>query len=322
VTVAIYASTRRSASGALALFLMAVSISVWTIGYSLEIAGTNLETKYFWGVIQYFGIAFAPYGWLLFSISYGDLSKILSRRFVVLTALVPSITVLLALTTKWHGLIWGEFHIEQQGNFSALGVTHGFWFTWVHLVYSYIILLIGTVLLARVLLRRQGMYRGQVAAMLVAVLAPWISNALYLTGNSPIPYLDLTPFAFTVSVAALAWGIFGFHLVDITPLARDSVVDSMREGMIVLDARANIVDINNAAARMIGVPVANAIGRTAGDVFSPWSHLVERFRNVMDAKDEISVGEGEAKRRKWSFNPGLIWLNVSATSWTPKMSSL
>ena len=293
--VAIYAWMRRSATGALPLFLMAVSILVWTAGYSLEVAGANLESKYFWGVIQYFGIAFAPYGWLIFAIVYSDNAKIISRRFITLTALIPSITVLLALTTKWHGLIWSEYHINQQGSFSAIDASYGPWF-WVHFAYSYIILLIGTVLLARTLWRRQGMYRGQIVAMLVAVLTPWIGNALYLTGNSPIPYLDLTPFAFTVTVAALAWAIFGFHLVDITPLARDSVVDSMREGMIVLDVRGNIVDINNAAARMVGVSVANAIGKTAADVFSPWSHLVERFRNMLEAKDEISVGQGEAQR--------------------------
>ncbi len=77
------------------------------------------------------------------------------------------------------------------------------------------------------------MYRGQIFALLIAVLAPWIGNALYLTGNSPIPHLDLTPFAFTVTIAAVAWAILGFHLVDIAPLARDIVVDAMREGMIV-----------------------------------------------------------------------------------------
>ena len=70
----------------------------------------------------------------------------------------------------------------------------------------------------------------------------------------------------------------------------------MRDGMIVLDVRGNIVDINNAAALMIGVPVANAIGKTANDVFQPWSHLVERFRNVMEGKGELFVGEGEARR--------------------------
>jgi PAS domain S-box-containing protein len=295
VAVAIYAWMRRLATGALPLFLLAVSIFIWVVGYALEITGTDLETKYLWGAIQYVGIAFSTYSWLMFSIVYSDQAKIITRRFIAWTVLIPVITVFLALTTKWHGLIWSEYHIEKQNDFSALGVSHGPWF-FVHFSYSYLILLIGAVLLARVLWRRRGMYRGQVIAMLVAVLAPWISNILYLTGNSPIPYLDPTSFAFTITVAALAWAIFGFHLVDITPLARDRVLDSMREGMIVLDVRGNVLDINSAAARMIGIPVASAIGRTADDIFHPWSLLVERFRHVMDAKDEISVGEGEAER--------------------------
>jgi len=295
--VVAYAWTRRSAKGALPLFVLAVFVLEWIISYSLEIMGIGLETKYFWGVMEYIGIAFVPYVWLIFSIAYSGQEGILSRRFLVLTAFIPAITVLLAWTTRWHGLVWSEYHIaSQQGVFSALEVSHGPWF-FVHFAYSYGALLIGAFLLVRVLFSRKGMYRGQVAAMLIAVLAPWIGNALFLTGNSPIPYLDLTPFAFTVSVAAVAWAVFGFRLVDITPLARDSVVDSMREGMIVLDMRGNVVDINNAAARMIGIPAADAIGKTAIDVFSPWSHLVERFRNVMETKDEIFVGVGEAKRR-------------------------
>ncbi len=293
--VVVYAWMRRSTNGAFALFVLAVFILEWIVSYSLEVMGIGLETKYFWGVVEYIGIAFVPYGWLIFSIAYSGQEQIISRRFLTLTALIPSITVLLAWTTRWHGLVWSEYHIAGQGDFSALGVSHGPWF-FVHLAYSYIIILIGAFLLVRVLFQRKGMYRGQIAAMLVAVLAPWVGNALFLTGNSPIPYLDLTPFAFTVTVAFVAWAVFGFRLVDITPLARDRVVDSMREGMVVLDTRGNIVDINTAAAHMIGVSVASAIGKPAVDIFSPWSHLVERFRNVMDGKDEIAVGQGEAKR--------------------------
>jgi len=296
VIVAISAWMRRSTAGARVLSLMAAAIFLWDVAYALEITGVELETKYFWGTIQYIGIAYSTYGWLIFAIIYSGYAKILSRRFIVLTALIPNITILLALTTKWHGLIWSNYYLDQQGDFFKFGVTHGSWF-WVHFAYSYGMLLIGMILLTRALFLRQGMYRGQVISMLIAVLAPWVGNILYFTGNSPIPYLDLTPFALTIAVAALAWAIFGFHLVDIAPLARDRVVDSMREGMIVLDVRANIVDINNAAARMIGVSAAQAIGRTAADVFSPWSHLVERFRNVLDARDEFSVGEGAAKRR-------------------------
>ncbi len=295
--VAVYTWIRRSANGALALFVLAVFVFEWIVSYLLEVMGTGLETKYFFGVLEYIGIAFVPYSWLIFSIVYSGQEQVVSRRFLALTALIPFITVLLAWTTRWHGLVWSEYRIASQGDFSALEViSHGPWFP-VHLAYSYISLLIGAFFLVRILFRRKGMYRGQIAAMLIAVLAPWVGNVLFLTGNSPIPYLDLTPFAFTVSVAAVAWAVFGFRLVDITPLARDQVVDSMREGMIVLDVRANIVDINNAAARMIGVLAANALGKPAADIFQPWSHLVERFRNVMEARDEITVGEGEAIRR-------------------------
>lgn len=294
--VAVYAWNRRSANGAPALLFLSLAIAEWIVAYAMEVAGVGLSSKLIWGKIQYFGIAFSPYAWLIFSINYSTPSRILSRRTLLFLAAVPAITVLLALTTEWHGLIWQEFHLDRQGDFSALGVTHGIWF-WIHFAYSYIILLIGTVLLVRTLLRNHSLYRSQAYALLIAVLAPWLGNALYLTGNSPIPYLDLTPFAFTISVAALAWAVFGFHLIDITPLARDLVVEGIRDGMIVIDMRGYVVDINRAASEMIGFPAIQSVGQLAVDVLRPWSHLVERFRNVTDAADEIIVGEGVSQRR-------------------------
>jgi hypothetical protein len=31
--------------------------------------------------------------------------------------------------------------------------------------------------------------------------APWLGNALYMTGFSPFPHLDLTPFAFGLTMS-------------------------------------------------------------------------------------------------------------------------
>lgn len=295
VITAIYTWRRRSANGAAALSLMSITILVWTVGYSLEIAGTTLETKYFWGVTQYIGIAFSSYAWLIFSFNFSNEERPIPNRWVILTAIIPTITVVLALTTRFHGLIWSEYHIDQQGTFSALSVTHGTWF-FVHLVYSYLCLLIGAIFIIRAIIYRQGMYRGQAIAMGIAVLAPWIGNALYLTGHSPIPYLDLTPFALTVTTSALTWALFGFRLIDLSPIARDRIIESMQDGMIVLDTHGNIVDINHAAARMIGLPLADAIGEHSSHVFQPWPQLVERFRNVMEADEQISIGVGNATR--------------------------
>ncbi|HMB25402.1 MAG TPA: histidine kinase N-terminal 7TM domain-containing protein, partial [Anaerolineales bacterium] len=214
IFIAIFAYTHRSARGARELSFLASMLALWSVGYIMEISGTDLATKYQSGVFQYIAIPLAPYAWMMFCIVYNAQTKLNSRRFLFLAAVIPVITILIAQTNRWHGLLWSEYRVDRVGDFSGLGVSHGPWF-FVHLIYSYLNLLVGAVLIVMAVWRKQGLYQGQVIALLAAVLAPWIGNILYLTGNSPIPYLDLTPLAFTVTTAALAWAIFGFRLVDI-----------------------------------------------------------------------------------------------------------
>src|SRR4030095_3420856 len=99
----------------------------------------------------------------------------------------------------------------------------------------------------------KGLFRRHNFILLIAVLTPWFGNMLYVLRLSPIPNLDITPFAFTISVVVFAWGIFSFKLVNLTPVARDLVVEKMPDGMIVLDAQGNVVDINPAVQKGLGV---------------------------------------------------------------------
>jgi PAS domain S-box-containing protein len=294
--VMVYAWSRRSAPNAVALALMAFSITEWLLGYALEIAGADLATKLFWGKSQYIGITLAPMAWVVFAYYHVNQGKRPTPRKMMPLAIIPIITVLLAFTTEFHGLVWKTIDIQQSGTFSALALSYGPWF-WVWSAYSYLLLLTGTVIILRSLGRIQGLYRGQTAALIIALVAPWLGNILYLAKLSPIPNLDLTPFAFAITVSGLAWAIFGYQLVNISPIARDLIVDGMVDGMIALDMRGKIADINLAAGRIIGVPISQAIGKSLADVLSPWPHIVERFREVVEASDEIVVGEGEARRQ-------------------------
>ena len=294
--VMIYAWQRRSSPNAVSLAIMALGITLWSLGYILEIAGADLTTKLFWGKTQYIGITFTPLAWLLFAYFQTNQGRRPNHRTMLALAAIPITTILLVFTTETHGLVWGTIEVYRAENFSVLNVSHGTWF-WVHSAYSYLLLLSGAVTILRGLGRMQGLFRGQAAALVVAVAAPWVGNVLYLSGFSPIPNLDLTPFAFTITLAGIAWGIFGYQLVNISPIARDLLVDNMTDGMIALDLRGRIADMNPAAARMIGVPVSQAIGKSPAEVLAPWPHVIERFRNVNEAQEEIVVGEGESRLR-------------------------
>ncbi|MFP4346121.1 MAG: histidine kinase N-terminal 7TM domain-containing protein [Anaerolineales bacterium] len=294
--IAVYMLPRRRAPGARELMVISGALALWAAGYALEIAAVDLATKHFWGQVQYVGIALIPYLWLMFVLAYTQQYYSWSWRKLRWLIIFPFITIGLVFTNSGHGLIWTTTYLKTNGALSVLGVIYGPWF-WLHFVFSYALLLAGAVLLLRAVRQSQALYRPQIWAVIIAVLSPWLGNALYLTGLTPVPGLDLTPFAFTLTLSALAWGIFGYRLGDIAPIARDLVVEGLREGMMVLDLRQRIVDINPAAARMVGIPARQALGKTVADVLAPWPHLVARFKDVLEGQEEIIVGRGETQRR-------------------------
>jgi PAS domain S-box-containing protein len=291
--VALYVWRRRAtASGGRALTLLALACAEWSLGYALEITGTGLPTKIFWGKSQYIGIVAIPLLWIIFAYTYSTRGIRMTRRMVGLLSIVPLITLILALTTESHGLIWENIRIRTVGTFSALEFVYGFWF-WINLGYAYILLGVGTFFIVRSFNRTRGLFRRQNTILLIAVLTPWVGNVLYVTDLSPI--LDITPFTFAISIAIFAWGIFHFKLVDLAPLARDLVVETTPEGMIVLDARGNIVDTNPAVQKALGLSVSEVIGQRAKDLFNAWPDLVEQYENRLEAQDEIVLGEGDSQ---------------------------
>lgn len=294
--VAFYSLRYRGAHGATALATLAVAIAEWSFAYSLEVMGADLATKLFWGKVEYLGIVITPLAWMVFTFNHANPGKRLNYRIMFFLVAIATTTFALVLFTEFHGLIWNQIHIDQGNGFSVLAVSHGLWF-WVHITYAYSLLLVGTFFMLRSIIRTQGSYRGQAVALIIAVVVPWIGNILYLFGFSPIPLLDPTPFAFTVTVVATTWGIFGFQLLALSPVARDNIVDNMLDGVIVVDIHNQIADINPSALRITGLTGQNIIGKPAAEVLSSWPELTEKYKDVMDALDEIGFGEG--KDRVW-----------------------
>jgi PAS domain S-box-containing protein len=291
VGLALLAWWRRQAPGALSFAVLMLAVAWWALGYMFELGSESLSGKLFWTSFNFLGIVTVPVAWLAFALQYTGRGRWLTRRNLVLLAVVPFITLLLAWTNGVHGLFRTDARLAMLGSFSALDPTYGVGF-WVFAVYTYVLNLASTLILIQALVRSSHLYRGQTAAVLVGALAPWLGNALYLSGLSPFPYLDLTPFAFAISGLTLSWGLFRFRFLDIVPVARDTVIESMSDGMVVLDGQNRVVDLNPAAQSIIGSPASQVIGRPVGQVLSAWSDLVERYRDVARAQTEIVVGDG------------------------------
>lgn len=295
VIVAWYAWRRRTIPGALPLSALGVSMSVWLFSYALELSSLDLPVALFWVRIEYLGIVSVPVSWAWFAVEYSGAAPWLDRRRIVLLGLVPLVTVAMIWTNDLHRLFWRFVTLETDGPFTVFNSTFGIWF-WVHTAYSYLCLLGGTYLLVQFLVRSPRLYRGQAGLLLIAVAAPWLGNALYLSGLSPWDRLDLTPFAFAITLMTIGWNILNFSLFRIIPVARDMALQSMSDGILVLDDRGLVVDVNRAAQMLIGRPSNRIIGRPASDVLAPWAETIRRYRDVTEMTDEIVIGEGSEQR--------------------------
>jgi PAS domain S-box-containing protein len=284
--LALYAWDRRPAPGTIPLVWLMLAAGGWSLTYLLELGSVGLPVKLFWARVQYFGILIMPVAWLAAVFQYIDREAWLKRRKLVLLVLVPVATLLQVWTNDTHNLIWSDVQLARCGSLSVLELSHGVGF-WIHTGYSYLLLFLGAITLFRKFVYSSDLYRGQAAVMLLGALMPWIGNVSYLAGVYPIPCLDLTPFSFTFTGLAVAWGLLRFRLLDIVPVMRDAVIESMGDGAIVLDVQDRVLDLNPAAQRIIGRTTGEAIGQPVCQVLSDWLDVLDACDSVKKSRVEV-----------------------------------
>jgi PAS domain S-box-containing protein len=192
-------------------------------------------------------------------------------------------------------LMWLDIRLDTSYSPPVDAVIHNVGF-WIQAGYSYLLILLGTVALLTVYLRSTGIYRKQVGAMLLASLVPWVANFLYIAHIEPFTDIDPTPLAFAVSGAALFWGLFRLQLLDIMPVAHEAVFRNMTDGVIVVDARGRITELNPAAQAIIGRSRSEIVGQSYRHNVPEQIGSLELTAESSELPSVVALGEGPRVR--------------------------
>ena len=92
----------------------------------------------------------------------------------------------------------------------------------------------------------------------------------------------------------MTWGVTSFRLLDVVPVARHAVFDHLNEGVLVLDLRERVVDINLAAREILGLRQSEVVGSDAGTVLRNMETVPGTEREC--GYREVSIGEEEKRR--------------------------
>lgn len=273
---------RRTAPGAYALIGLLLGVSHWSGLTIFEALAVGIPAKMFWVVAEYPGVMATPVFFTLFTIDHTRQSEWIPRRYRFLLWVIPIITLVIASTNQEHGWMWSKITLAQNNN--GVVFEYGVWY-WVMSFYIYCLLIIGVAALFRAMIRNPKFYRRQVIFLLFGFLVPVIGKLVYMAGGENAG-LDLTPIYFSLTSAILTWNILRYNLFGILPLARDTLLEVMSDGMLVIDQYDRIVDVNLILKEWFNLQ-ENVIGKNVREVFKAYTHIITNFEKTHRPHMEI-----------------------------------
>ena len=279
-----YIWQRRATQGAVPLLAALAAVFLWSIGYIFEYTSSDLGIKLFSFNITYLGSTTIQVAVLLFALQYCGLSKLITRKRILLLAVIPAITILLQWTKEYHTLMYNNISMNPDGPFLLVTKEYGHWF-WIDWIYNYLLLGTSIFVLARRIFQRPHLYTRQIIYIVLMITIPMAANMLYITRVIPIPHADWTPATLSISTIFIALLVFNRQLFDVIPIARESLIETMNEGFIVTDCKGFVVDFNNSAQKIITGKDTLVIGNQLPSSLT--SQLNLNYSTVIDTTVEV-----------------------------------
>jgi PAS domain S-box-containing protein len=283
----------RPARGARTFAVMLFCLAAWAAALAFERLAPSPEAKMFWTQMQVLPSVTVPAAALAFSRRFRQQRRPYGRKETLLLAIEPLLTMLLTWTNKLHGLMWPSAVLISQPGGSVLAVTHGAWY-WLHSAYSYLLCSLSLLMIGQGMRQAPRTLRRQGLAMLLAAFASWAGYLVSVI--QPLIGQWTVGLGMSMSNAFMLWAVLRLHLFSLVPVAREAVIEQLQSAILVLDARGNVVDLNAAAYRLLGLPEAQLIGQPVATALAGHEPLLERLGNRFEAHEQFIWGEDEQAR--------------------------
>ncbi len=256
---------RRRFPGGTAFSAMMIGVVIWCLMAGTEASALEAGAKIVLAKAGYVGVCSVIPLFVTFGFSYSGRKRFSAAGRAALWA-IPLATFLLVITNEWHGLVWTALTPDPNPAHNLLLYSHGSWY-WVWTAYCAVVSIAATAVLVRSTQLSQGVYLRQSLILVTIAALPWAGEILYVLPGNPFPGLDLVSIGFALSGGFLFLGMGRFRLFDLVPVRRADLVESISEGLVVVDSGGRMVDINPAARFILGVG-AQSIGRAVEEVFA------------------------------------------------------
>ena len=151
--------------------------------------------------------------------------------------IIPIITMLMAWTNDLHHLYYEAFStIRKQIVFGPYIIVSG--------AYNYVVLVLALVIVVRLGIKKNNtLYWKQCVMLIVSGLCPLLTSMFATFSGRDVP-ITATPISFMATLVFCGIAIFHLHILDITPIANQHILNAISDAYMVLDEDCRVVEYN------------------------------------------------------------------------------
>lgn len=259
VTGAWVFARRHDRPGARELVVFCAAIAWADLAYAGQLARADIPGKDFFLALGFVGLAPLPVAHLALALRFSGRAPLAPKWMLGLS--VPALVfAVLGVTNGWHHWLLGPSSILPRAGYT-LRTADAHPLFWAYAGYAYGMCAIATIALGATAIAGHPAIRRAASMLFFGALVPWVAEAVSRLGFVGDPAVQVMPMAIGITIAVWAWVIGRGKLLDLVPVAREAILESMRDAFVVLDKDGRILDANAVFARIAGSSARSLIGR-------------------------------------------------------------
>lgn len=268
---------------------------IWAAGAAIELFVPSVYWKVVLEDIQHIGIAWMPIFWVLLTLHITG--REMPHRIVTLLLCGISLGITaIILTDPYHHLFIESVFTETTAQgIRIVGINEGPLYTLLFIPYEYTLFGLSILILLESMLSTRMLFRLHYMLMLLSTVLPFGVNFLYLQGLTPYSALDPTTSILSVTGCMVAISIFKYRMLALIPMARGQIIESLQDGILVLDTENRIIDYNPVAGTLLLLH-SKLIGRSAEEAFKSHPEFNE-LSHHQGRVFEMIISTDDAPRR-------------------------
>jgi PAS domain S-box-containing protein len=266
---------KRRSLGAVSLIFFACGLLTWTIAYLVTPYAFSQFWIYFWLTITFLAASTTRIALFIFALRFTDNDHWLNRRTFLFFLIEPVISLVILITNPSHGFFYTRKTVEWFGFTFQIGP----WF-WITTVYNFSLLLLTIMIIGQTYLRLSRINRRLSGLLFAGVIAPVVLYVVTLVSTAIIPGSDLSPVVYLLPGITVAFSLFRNDLLDYSIQSRDSIIEMLKDGWLVLDENNRVIDLNPVAEQLINRPREEVFGLPAETVLTDWPNVTSQIGNT------------------------------------------